>query len=397
MAIPLLPPEIILQILEAGYFNHKFRPDRYFLNSCCRVCRAWLAQAQPLLFRHVEVRSPSSLAGLNEALTRPRHGKNALQEVVLWLRIWIGFSESVSSPAALSSLLTTCSNLYGLSVTFRDMWTLPEEPPILPPNILALECCDWEYKLGPEIARILIRSGWHSLRILIIRGYPSLHEISPNLAELRVVERSTVSTSLHEALTFLRPQLNLRILEITPYPKFVPLLELSQHSLESVQMLECMSPMHLKCCHRLREFKVETPISQELFQILRDLPLEHLAYAVLPTWYTKDFSKECVSLSPALKVVSCLTSIRPWNEGMTKYIDDLEYICNKKHVRLEYFTTLVSFRALTVCMVSDHLVLIYVNTVHLREDPSSRPTHFLVNSWFRTIRDCESSADFHTL
>jgi hypothetical protein len=348
MSIPSLPSEIILQVLEAGYFNHKFRPDRYYLNSCCRVSRAWAAQAQPLLFRHVEVRTPSSLAGLKEALICPSHRRSALKEVVLWLRIWVGSIASVSSPADLSSLLSICPNLYGLSVTFRDMWLLPEAPLILPSNVLALECCDWEGQLGVETTRILVRSGWHSLRILSLRGFSPICEISPNLTELRVEGPSVCSSFIHNSWMASKPKLNLRILEESPHRSCHCLLELSQHSLESVTMPWWLSPVALKNCLRLREFKTETFISQELSQVLRDLPLEHLAYAVISTWPVEDFSVQSVSLSPRLQVVSCLISVHPWDERTTKYIDELEQLCHRKQVRLDCYTTLRSFRALTV-------------------------------------------------
>ncbi|KAF8531538.1 hypothetical protein JB92DRAFT_2851125 [Gautieria morchelliformis] len=344
MTIPSLPSEIILQVLEAGYFNHKFRPDRSYLNTCCRVCRAWAAQAQPLLFRHVEVRTPSSLPGLKEALTRPSHRRSALKDVVLWLKVWIGTTPTVSSPADLSSLLSICSNLYGLSVTFRNMWTLPEVPVILPPNVSALECCDWEGELGVEITRILVRSGWASLRILVLRGCPPICQISPNLTELRI---ECHSTFLHEPWNTRKPKLNLRILDVSQHTICHCLLEFSRHSLESVIMPWWLSPLALKDCLRLREFKTETFISQELSQVLRDLPLEHLAYAVIPTCRVEDFSVQCVSLSPRLQVVSCLTSVRPWDERMTNYIDELEQLCHRKQVRLDCYTTLRSFRALT--------------------------------------------------
>ena len=344
VSIPSLPSEIVLQILEAGYFNHKFRPDRYYLNSCSQVCRSWASQAQPLLFRHVEVRRPSSFAGLLETLTLSTHRRKAMRETVLWLRIWVGFSDSVSRPEALSSLLAICPNLYGLSVTFRDMWTLPYKPLILPPNILALECCDWERNLGIAVARILIRSGWHSLRILVLRGHAPLDQISPHLVELKVVESG--SDFITDAWVSGRPPVNLRILEATLGSR--SFVELSQHSLESIQLAWCRFPSALNHCTRLREFKVETPISQKLFLALRRLPLEHLAFVIVPTWSLDDCSREYVSLSKALRVVSCLTSIRPLDLEMTKYIDDLEKICHKKQVRLDHYTNLISFRALMV-------------------------------------------------
>jgi hypothetical protein len=343
-----LPSEIVLQILETGYYNHKFRPDRYYLNSCSQVCRLWAGQAQPLLFRYVEVRRPSSLAGLMETLTLPTHRRKALNETVLWLKIWVGFSDSVSRPAALLSLLAICPNLYGLSVTFRDMWMHPEDPLILPPNVMALECCDWECRIGPEVARVLIGSGWHSLRVLILRGNVPFKIISPHLVELRVEGPSDSSAFLYHWLAIAWPRANLRILEATDFLRIPGLIGSFQHTLESVHMAECISPEGLKDCSRLREFRIETFISRTLFLVLRDLPLEHLAYALVPTRSLDDFSRDCVSSLKALRVVSCLTSIRPWGLDMTNYIDDLEHICDRKQARLDRYTTLASFRALTV-------------------------------------------------
>lgn len=379
MTIPSLPDEVILQILEAGYFNHKFRPDRYLLNSCCQVCRAWAAQAQPLLFRHVEVRRPSSLVGLEEALTHSNPRRRALKEVVLWLRVWIGLSDSVTSPAALSFLLMTCSNLYGLSVTFRDMWTAPKERLILPPNVVVLECCNWERGLGIIVTRDLILSAWHSLRILSLRGHLHLDGISPNLSELRI-EGPTPSYFTGSALTVKRLQYNWHTSERTYYIVFLRLLEFCQHSLESIHMPWCLSPMSLKSCIRLREFKVETLIHRELFLVLQDLPLEHLAFSVLPTWSTEDFSLECIVYTPTLRVVSCLIPTRPWDQGMATYMDDLEHVCDKKNVRLDYYTTLVSFRAFTVWR-ENRLVPICTNVVYFREDHHLfQPTPFRADS-----------------
>lgn len=350
MTIPSFPSEIILLILEAGYFNHKFRPDRYFLNNCSQISRIWAAQAQPLLFRHVEVRRPSSLAALKDALTIPNHRRPALQGVVLWLRIWIGFSESASTPAALPSLLAICPNLYGLSVTFRHMSKLPEELPMLPPNIFALECCDWEKNYGFEVARHLIRSGWHSLRILILRGHIPLQGIPPNLAELRVDAFSVYFNAIGWSSTVPRSQVNLRILDTTRFRGFVPftgLLGVCNHSLESFRTT-WIDPEDLKDCGRLRELVLETFFDRRCFMGLQMLPLEHLAYVLSPVHCEEDYAREYISSSRTLRVVSCLTPIHPWDQRITIYMDDLAQICVRTKVRLDCYTTIRSFREFTV-------------------------------------------------
>ncbi|KAI0290432.1 hypothetical protein B0F90DRAFT_1825080 [Multifurca ochricompacta] len=63
------PVEIILVILEAGYYTHDLQQDTQFLLSACLVSRTWLLPSQMLLFRHVIIRSQLSFKAFYNTLS----------------------------------------------------------------------------------------------------------------------------------------------------------------------------------------------------------------------------------------------------------------------------------------------------------------------------------------
>ncbi|KAJ8589392.1 hypothetical protein M405DRAFT_211962 [Rhizopogon salebrosus TDB-379] len=50
--LPILP-ELLLCVLESGYYTPKGKPNYRYLKACALVCRAWSGPAQTLLFRSV--------------------------------------------------------------------------------------------------------------------------------------------------------------------------------------------------------------------------------------------------------------------------------------------------------------------------------------------------------
>lgn len=312
-----LPPEIIIAILEAAYFEDDMEPDIQLLSACSLVCRAWSVPSQSLLFRQVFLRSTSAFRAFISAVSRPTERSRALADAVVRIRAIVDLQHPDQlSYRALALAVTSCPALYELDLSIYGCNVIerpssPDHPPRIfqaapsiddgilsmlrsGPRIRSLKLANWSD--NGEISFQLLSSVWSALEYVTLRGKaPCLpvaddHLVVPFNCALQSLRLGFNTLAHAEFLTWLmaNSRYSLRSLEFESTPGNDALTAVLRHCgrhLESVSLASCNArdqARALQVCRSLREFKVENSAASPLFHTLDQLPntVEHIAFTL---------------------------------------------------------------------------------------------------------------------
>jgi hypothetical protein len=372
-----LPPEIIITILEAAYFDQNYEPDTQLLSCCSSVCRAWTRPSQFLLFRHVVLKSGTAFRSFMSAVSKPSSHSRSLGNAVVRMRVVIDHKHPDQlSHRAMALAVTSCPSLYELDLSFYGCNVVePTSNPDGPlrvfraapsfdngtldllrtgPQIRSLKLANWSD--NGEIPFQLLSGVWPSLAFVSLRGNaPCLpvteeHAVAPfsgSLSDLRLgLQSSATSEFVEWLLAGSRP--NLRSLELEEMPNdgvISTVLRQCSGPLESLSLPSCTSREQvatLQECQSLREIKLETSSSSPLLHALHQLPesVEHFAFTLesnTPLYLVIKFIKA----RRALKFVT----IHAWEDGEShKDMPALRIACAWKGVRLVVMRDVQGFR-----------------------------------------------------
>ncbi|TFK56394.1 hypothetical protein OE88DRAFT_11250 [Heliocybe sulcata] len=305
-----LPVELIMHILEAGYYSADLQPDDQLLRNCALVCRAWTGPAQKLLFRSVTLRNESAFDSFKLALDAGRQ----LADSVLRMRVVLDHNQPGHlSEASFAAAVAACPKLYELGlfiygrgdsigVGHNDRGAISDsEATVAPafsgrtvsllrsgPRVAALQysssCAEDEYLFQ-------LLDAWPTVASLEVRGVPPrlpLHasiSYSGSLEELHMNFQSKPSTDFMNWL-LQNSGRSLRVLDLEREPSN----DLLQHlvgrhagTLESLALPSCGSKEGAAVigqCGKLREFRVEHSLGTPLVYKMLPGGIQHVALGV---------------------------------------------------------------------------------------------------------------------
>ncbi|KAG1814998.1 uncharacterized protein BJ212DRAFT_1447368 [Suillus subaureus] len=125
-----VPPELVLCILEHGYYTSLRTPNYTFLKAAALVCKTWSGPAQTLLFRCATKLEQHNILIFRAALLSSAGRGKALGECIRILEISIGGASNGGpgcSPDDLVILLQACPQLYELALSITGVHEFEEE------------------------------------------------------------------------------------------------------------------------------------------------------------------------------------------------------------------------------------------------------------------------------
>ncbi|KAG1730308.1 hypothetical protein EDB19DRAFT_1740754 [Suillus lakei] len=123
-----VPPELVLCILEHGYYTSSRTPNYALLKAAALVCKTWSGPAQTLLFRCATKLEPRNIPTFRAALLSSASRGKALGECIRILEISIGgTSNGGCSPDDFAILLQACPQLYALALSITGVHEFEEE------------------------------------------------------------------------------------------------------------------------------------------------------------------------------------------------------------------------------------------------------------------------------
>ena len=370
--------EIVLNIIEAAYYDDSLQTDDRLLQNCSLVCRQWSAPAQRLLFRHVTLRTQHAYLAFQRAVDRSTERGRMLGDAVVRLRVLLDHNQPFGlSQHAFAHAVTLCPNLYELNLSLygrpspgQDVIGEPTASRMRRaapsfgddtlallrsgPRITALQFCNWSENRQSLIQLLDV---WPTtLRSLVVSGVPpqlppasSLSPFPCQLRELRMNFQATPSLDFIKWLLHHSTH-SLRVLELErePSPDLLDhLVHAYGSTLESLSLPVCGSHDHalaVQSCRRLREFKVESAWVSPM--VYRKLPasLQHVALGL-----------DCdTALQPILDMVrsrdalSCV-SVQVWDGGeQHPQLPALKLVCASRGVDLRLTHDVRVFREMIV-------------------------------------------------
>ncbi|KAF9233372.1 hypothetical protein BU15DRAFT_53979 [Melanogaster broomeanus] len=329
-----LPQELVIVILEHGYYTPLEVPDCAFLATCSRVCTSWCASAQSLLFRvTTKLRTPTAVAAFTSAIIAPSVCGISLGSAVRSLHInfvdcppsWDKAAHPCCSASDIVRLLQACPRLYELALDVHSMRKFD-------PVVLA------QFKESGQGIRSLklvtLGMAWSILSQLLgiwphiqFLKFDLFFEVQPPDSISDTGQEGT-SVALYE-LSFLG-----RMVCTTHYPDALPwLLVSSSHSLRILRLAELpkagtaertMFELHaprLRSLH-LREYDMDSAVFIHQCTVLEELivngiPATPAPASLLPpsiehlsaTWVSWDetashFLPEVIEVLPKLRVLT---------------------------------------------------------------------------------------------
>ncbi|KAG2120533.1 uncharacterized protein F5147DRAFT_2690 [Suillus discolor] len=328
-----VPPELVLCILEHGYYTSLRNPNYTLLKAAALVCKTWSGPAQTLLFRCATKLEQHNIPIFRAALlSSPGRGK-ALGECVRILEISIGeTSKGGCSADDFVILLQACPQLYELALSITGLHEFEEE--ILKKlgdvgrklKALTLVQCGLQSPILFQLLKI-----WNNIQFLKIEkeiaAWPWRTPTTPVLrmntdadelahrpgAEVCLYELALSRFPTPDVLTWLLESStdSLRILELRdiPGPTHRSILSLHAPRLRSLRLgyYNIYSAALLRMCTALEELVIYHVPTH--FPLAPDLPptIEHLSFRNPNHVYRNTLQPiiEAVDALPSLKVLTC--------------------------------------------------------------------------------------------
>ena len=380
-AISKLPMEVILEILEAAYYDDILESDVRLLANCALVCQAWSAPAQKLLFRHVTLRTNTACSSFLRAVDRKtQHGRD-LGEAVARLRITLDCNHPDQIlHLSFARAVVACPNLYELDLSLYGRHVSVEQTAAegaanevricrvassfdagtlallrLSPRVRALKLSNWTD--NGHMTTQLLSDVWPSLTSVVLKGLPPtldsadlpLTPFKPSLSEVRLNFQVQPKMDFVDWLLQNSTQ-SLRCLELErePAPDLLNHLLLRYgSSLESLSIPTCATAAGAASIHalqQLKEFKVENPMPSPL--AFKQLPasVEHLAFSV-----TRDTPLHVmISTVKELEKLVAVT-VHYWDEGdKHPFLPSLKIACATQGIAFRSTKNVQRFRAMVV-------------------------------------------------
>lgn len=330
-----VPPELVLCILEHGYYTSLRTPNYTLLKAAALVCKTWSGPAQTLLFRCATKLEQHNIPIFRAALlSSPGRGK-ALGECVRILEISIGGTSNGGLGCSADDfviLLQACPQLYELALSITGLHEFEEE--ILKKlgvvgrklKALSLVQCGLQSPILFQLLKI-----WNNIQFLKIEkeiaAWPWRTATTPvlrkNTDAEELAHRPGAKVCLYElalsrfptpdVLTWLLESSadSLRILELRdiPGPTHRPILSLHAPRLRSLRLgyYNIYSAALLRMCTALEELVIYHVPTH--FPLAPDLPptIEHLSFRNPNHVYRNTLQPiiEAVDALPSLKVLTC--------------------------------------------------------------------------------------------
>ncbi|KZT22622.1 hypothetical protein NEOLEDRAFT_1157641 [Neolentinus lepideus HHB14362 ss-1] len=313
-----LPVEIIMHILEAGYFSDEFKPDDQLLRNCALVCRVWSGPAQKLLFRSVTLRDQLAFDSFKLAIDSSSDKGTMLADSVVRMRVVLDHNQPGHlSETSFARAVASCPKLYelglfiygrgpsggcsGIGNDVRDSIvdsTLSRPSPSFSRNTLS------RLRLGPRIAALQYGSScaddeylfqlldvWPSVRSLEVRGVPPQLPATASISYSGALEELHMNFQSKPSTDFMNWLLqnsgrSMRILDLEREPSN-DLLEhlVGRHAstLESLALPSCCSRESAAVvgqCEKLKEFRVEHSLGTPLVYKMLPEGIQHVALGV---------------------------------------------------------------------------------------------------------------------
>ncbi|OBZ68628.1 hypothetical protein A0H81_11471 [Grifola frondosa] len=347
-----IPIEIVINILEAGYYTDNLESDDALLTNCALVCKDWSYVAQKLLFRHVTLRTQTA------SYARCIRPQSAVPSLSTFLR----------------RAVTLCPNLYEVHLALygegapgQDIVGSPDASRMKRPapsfdertlallrsgpRISALQFSNWSDNSSSLLQLLDV---WPELMSLDVSGTPpqlpnaSLPPSPCALTELRT--NFQVAPSVEFMQWLLHNSANtLRVLDLArePSPDMLEFLASEYGAgLHSLALPACGthdSAAAVRKCTQLRELKLESAwASPVLYKALPET-LQHLAIGV----------GSDTPLQPVLQMIKRSEELRVvtmhvWDDGEHHpQFSAAKIACTIRGVQLRITRDMLAFRAMT--------------------------------------------------
>ncbi|KAG2362613.1 hypothetical protein BDR07DRAFT_1451055 [Suillus spraguei] len=330
-----VPPELVLCILEHGYYTSLHTPNYTLLKAAALVCKTWSGPAQTLLFRYATKIAQHNIPIFRAALLSSAGRGKPLGECTRILEISIGGTSNGGlgcSPDDFVILLQACPQLYELALSVIGVHEFEED--ILKKlrevgkklKALALVQCGLQSPILFQLLKI-----WNNVQFLKIEreiaAWPWRTAATPVLwrnadteeliqrpgAEVRLYELALARFPTSDVLSWLLDSSadSLRILELRDTPGLVHRSILSLHAprLRSLRLAHYnnYSAALLRMCTALEELMIYHVPTH--FPLVPDLPptIEHLSFRNPNHTYRNTLQPiiDAVDALPNLKVLTC--------------------------------------------------------------------------------------------
>ena len=302
MPTPLLPTELIHQILRYAYYNASGSPDRHTISTCALVCLSWTEEAQRLLFLSVGLPRKEFLSDI------PAERASRIGTFVRRLNINVRSHGNVQLNGFIE-LLGKCPNLYELVLAIEvhelDAKTMDNlaHPPS-PTRIVALNLrsCGTQ---SPILFQLL--SLWPSIEFLRLgTEIAARHPPTPptfKLYELTLLRNLRIAT-LEWLLS--ASEGHLRILEFRDPPgrEIDPIFNIHGPHLQSLRLFRHSGHANsmVQKCVGLKELV--------LFQISHLFRLDNLPKSLEHFGFRNFIWGEIRSYAPVIRVIEQLPNLK---------------------------------------------------------------------------------------
>lgn len=324
--------EIVLNIMEAAYYNDNLEPNDELLKHCALVCRDWSTPAQKLLFRSVTLRTQTAYLAFRHAVDRSAGRGRMLGDAVVRMRVVLDHNQPFHlSQRSFAHAVTLCPNLYELNLALYGCGA-PGQDIVGVPDVSRMrrsapsfdECSLALLKSGPRISALNFSNWsensqsitqlldvWPTLKSLAISGTPPQLSSASSEPFPCALEELRMNFQTAPSLDFMKWLLHnstdsLRILELEREPSSALLdylVESHGATLESLALPACGTHDHalaIQHCQQLRELKIENPWASPM--VYRKLPqvLQHVALGL----------DRSTALQPVLEIVKSRESLK---------------------------------------------------------------------------------------
>ncbi|KAG7100002.1 hypothetical protein E1B28_001790 [Marasmius oreades] len=368
-----MPLELVMNIMELAYDEHKLEERKSFLKSCALVCRDWSIPAQKMLFRHVALCTETSCIAFTAAINPATARGRMLAGAVQCMRVSIDHNQPFGlSQRTFARAVTLCPNLTELNLALYGCGA-PGNDIVGSPDVLRMrrhapsfdeETLDL-LRSGPRISALTFRnwsenrqsimqllSIWPTLESLVISGTAPELPSPPSdpfpcaLSELRVNLQSSSSVDffkwlLHNSSHSLR-KLDFER-ELSPVAAQY-LIDSHSSTLESVHLASCTREIaqSLSKCPNLRQLSVEDITSYPVVYKKLSDKLESMAFGL-----NKDTQTQ--ALLDAIKAKGLLraVTVHLWNGGeLHRQLPSLKMTCALRGIDLSLTHDIRDFRSM---------------------------------------------------
>ncbi|KAG2039232.1 hypothetical protein BDR03DRAFT_253594 [Suillus americanus] len=330
-----VPPELVLCILEHGYYTSLRTPNYTLLKAAALVCKTWSGPAQTLLFRCATKLERHNIPIFRAALLSSAGRGKALGECIRILEVSIGGTSNGGpgcSPDDFVILLQACPRLYELALSIIGVHEFEEETLKKLGDVgrklkalTLLECGlqspilfqllkIWNNIQFLKIEKEIAAWPWRTAATPVLRRNTDAEELAQRPgAEVRLYELALSRFPTSDVLTWLLESSadSLRILELRDVPGLAHRTILSLHAprLRSLRFANynIYSAALLRMCTALEELIIYHVPTH--FPLARDLPptIEHLSFRNPNHMYRKTLQPiiEAVDALPNLKILTC--------------------------------------------------------------------------------------------